>query len=70
MARWEIEVPPVNDDGQRLGVQWFNFDAADYTVARDQALIDVHTEDAIRHRRGAAVDVTGLKVRAWWPGSI
>ena len=69
MARWEISIPLVNDDGQRLGVQWFTYDA-DYTVARDQALIDVHTDDAIRHRRGAAVDVTGLKVRAWWPGSI
>lgn len=66
MARWEITIPLIDADGQPKGVQWFHYDA-DYQHARDQVLIDVHTADAIRHRRGAAVDLTRLKVRSWLP---
>ncbi|MFI9588266.1 hypothetical protein ACIHCQ_42275 [Streptomyces sp. NPDC052236] len=64
MARWLIEIPMVTNDGQPKGVQLFHYDA-DYTAARTQALADVDTEDAIRHRRGARLDVSRLKIRAW-----
>lgn len=61
MARWLIEIPMLTDTGNRIGIQLFTYDAA-YSAARDQALIDVHTPDAIRHRRGARVDITALTI--------
>jgi hypothetical protein len=65
MARWQIEIPTVTEDGQP-GVQVFSYDAT-YTGARDQVLIDVQSPDAVRHRRGARVDLTALTVRPYEP---
>jgi hypothetical protein len=68
MAWYEVEIPTTHSNGAR-GVQMFMYDA-EYSAAERQALIDVHTEDAIRHSPGAEIDVKRIKVRPWSSGSL
>lgn len=69
MTWWQVEIPTTRNDGVN-GVQLFMCDARFQSDAADQALAQVISEPAIRHRRGAAVDLSGLVVRPWDSGAL
>jgi hypothetical protein len=62
---WEVAIPTLTPDGTRLGVQVFTYPTADiqFSEARTQALADAISADAVRHRRGAGIDVEDVKIR-------
>jgi hypothetical protein len=70
MHWWEVRIPTIADDGT-TGVQTFTYTDTAMTPAdaERRALIDVHSYQAIRHRRGAAVDTAALQVanHNTWP---
>ncbi|MFE9139561.1 hypothetical protein [Streptomyces sp. NPDC007355] len=64
VVKWEVEFPIHGGDGAR-GIQLFVYDTDFSSDARDQALVDVERQDAIRHRRGADCDITRFTLRRW-----
>jgi hypothetical protein len=69
---WQVEIPTTRTDGctEVRGVQTFMFTATSTNDAADQALAEVISEPAVRHRRGAAVDFSQLTVKPWDLGSL
>lgn len=64
---WEIAIPTLTaDDQRRRGVQVFTYPVDAFAVSYDAkrcALIDAISEDAVRHRRGAELDLSHVTVR-------
>lgn len=62
---WEVAIPTLTPDGARLGVQVFTYSKEEVPAKRlatKRARVDAISDSAIRHRRGAHVDLTALKV--------
>jgi hypothetical protein len=62
---WEVAIPTLRPDGQQLGVQVFTYPKEEVPVgrlAKRLARADAISVAAIRHRRGARVDLGALTV--------
>lgn len=60
---WQVEIPTLTQHG--TGVQVFTYPQSEFAVsyqAKRRALADAIGEDAVRHRRGAGLDLTGVTV--------
>ncbi|MEV5774262.1 hypothetical protein AB0L49_23880 [Streptomyces antimycoticus] len=66
---WEVKFPIKRSNGAR-GVQWFLYNTTFRSDARDAALRDVASADAVRHRGGAEVNCLAMEVRPWSAGSV
>lgn len=61
---WQVEIPTFTQHGA-VGVQVFTYPRHEFAVsyqAKRRALADAIGEDAVRHRRGAGLDLTGVTV--------
>jgi hypothetical protein len=64
MTWWEITIPTLTAE-QQHGVQVFTYPETAFRVsaeARQRASVDAISADAIRHRRGAQVDLARITV--------
>ncbi|MGP3951242.1 hypothetical protein [Streptomyces sp. 7N604] len=59
MAWYAVEIPITSSNGGS-GRQVFVYEDTNRRCAEARALADVHSEEAIRHRRGAAVELNKM----------
>ncbi|MEU3189496.1 hypothetical protein ABZ686_02375 [Streptomyces sp. NPDC006992] len=62
---WEIAIPTLTAD-QRRGVQVFTYPVDAFAISYDakrRAIEDAIEEAAVRHRRGADLDLSSVTVR-------
>jgi hypothetical protein len=67
MNRWTATVPTVRSvDGHHVhGTQTWIVTATSYADAAHEARVYAITDRALRHRRGAAIDLTALTITLW-----